>query len=167
MERISNDMQRVQAHRRNPFPPPVHARYAKFLPATQKFCPLSRFLVQSHFFNADLRAFCAKSAAGPLQWAFPAATTAVPVTNQSPLGGGALPWFHRSHSVEPHTKVRWRWRAVARRSSQLKPYLPAGAPIFSRWAGAIFPSIFGQAGRVLIALLSTRFTDTKPGAQKC
>ena len=87
MERISNDMQRMQVHRRNPFPPPVHARYAKFLPATQNFCPFFRFLVQSHFFTADLRAFCAKSAAGPLQWAFPAATTAVPVTNQSPLGG--------------------------------------------------------------------------------
>ena len=99
------------------------------MPATQSFCPLrkifarfSDFLVQSHFFTADLRAFCAKSAAGPLQWAFPAAATAVPVTNQSPLGGGggALPRFHRSHCVEPHTKVRWR--AVARRSSQLKPY---------------------------------------------
>ena len=88
MERISNDMQRVQAHRRNQFPPPVHARYATFLPATQNFRPFFRFLVQSHFFTADLRAFCAKSAAGPLQWAFPAATTAVPVTNQSPLGGG-------------------------------------------------------------------------------
>ena len=88
MERISNDMQRVQAHQGNSFMPSVQARFATFMPATQHFCPLFRFLVQSHFFTADLRAFCAKSAAGPLQWSFPAATTAVPVTNQSPLGGG-------------------------------------------------------------------------------
>ena len=88
MDRIGNNMRRVQANQGNPFMSSVYARYATFLPATQKFCPLFRFLVQSHYFTADLRAFCAKSAVGPLQWAFPAATTAVPVTNQSPFGGG-------------------------------------------------------------------------------
>ena len=141
MERISNDMQRVQAHRRNPFPPPVHARYAKFLPATQNFCPIFRFLVQSHYFTADLRAFCAKSAAGPLQWAFPAATTAVPVTNQSPLGGGTSHCFIVP-TVEPHRKVRWR--AVARRSSQLKPYLPALPSSFLGGRGPHSPQYLGK-----------------------
>ena len=164
-------MRRVQANQGNPLTPSVYARYATFLPATQHFCPLRNIFARFSDFLSRvtiLPQICALFApnlrldhsSGPsllLRQFLP--------PTRNPPSGGALARFHQSHCVEPHTKVRWR--AVARRSSQLKPYLPAGAPISSRWAGASFPSVFGQAGRVLIALLSTRFTDTKPGAQKC
>ena len=136
----------------------IFARYATFLPVFPIFCPESLFYRR---FARFLRQICG--------WTTPVGLPCCYDNSchqpEIPPRGGALPRFHQSHCVEPHTKVRWR--AVARRSSQLKPYLPAGAPISSRWAGASFPSVFGQAGRVLVALLSTRFTDTKPGAQKC
>ena len=171
MDRIGNNLRRVQANQGNPLMPSVDARYATFLPATQHFCPLRNIFARfSDFWSkvTILPQICALFApnlrldhsSGPsllLRQFLP------PPIN--PPSGGALPRFHRSHCVEPHTKVRWR--ALARRSSQLKPYLPAGAPIPSRWAGAIFPSIFGQAGRVLAALYVPKFTVSELGVKKC
>ena len=40
MDRIGNNLRRVQANQGNPLTPSVYARYATFLPATQHFCPL-------------------------------------------------------------------------------------------------------------------------------
>ena len=85
MERIGNNVQCMQANRGNPIAPSVYVRYAKVLPATHHFCPLCPFLVQNQYNTADLCAFCAKSAVGPLQWAFLASMT-FPTATQSPPG---------------------------------------------------------------------------------
>ena len=51
-----------------------------------------------------------------------------------------------------HWKVSWR--AVARRSSQLKPYPLGGRTRCLGGRGPFPPLIFGPTGRVLLALLS-------------
>ena len=106
----------------------IFARYATFLPVFPIFCPESLFYRR---FARFLRQICG--------WTTPVGLPCCYDNSchqpEIPPPGGALARFHRSHCVEPHTKIRWR--AVARRSSQLKPYLPAGAPIPSRWSGSV------------------------------
>ena len=136
----------------------IFARYATFLPVFPIFGPESLFYRR---FARFLRQICGWTTPVGLPCCYDNSCHQPEILPP----GGALARFHRSHCVEPHTKVRWR--AVARRSSQLKPYLPAGAPIPSRWAGAIFPSIFGQAGRVLAALYVPKFTVSELGVKKC
>ena len=52
------------------------------------------------------------------------------------------------HTLNQHPEVRWR--AVARRSSQLKPYPLGGAHPLSRWSGTFF-NLSGRPGRDPVA----------------
>ena len=142
MERISNDMQRVQANQGNSFMPSVHARYPKFLPATQIFRPFFRFLVQSHFFYRRfarfLRQICGWTTPVGLPCCYDSSSCHQSIP---PRGGGGTSGFIVP-TVEPHRKVRWR--AVARRSSQLKPYLPALPSSFLGGRGPHSPQYLGK-----------------------
>ena len=128
-----------------------------FMPATQSFCPLRKIFARfSDFwsrvtfyrrFARFLRQICG--------WTTPVGLTCCydsSSCHQSipPRGGGHSPGFIVP-TVEPHRKVRWR--AVARRSSQLKPYLPALPSSFLGGRGPFPPFKFGPTGRVLLALL--------------
>ena len=143
MDRIGKNMQRVQANQGNPFPPPVYARYAKFLPATQHFCLLFPFLIKNHCITADLCAFCAKSAVGPLQWAFLTCTT-IPPTIQSPPGHFRFRYCRLLATLESPL-ARCRAPIVS-----TKALLAGGATLPLGARGVLWPVLFGGKGRVPI-----------------
>ena len=58
--------------------------------------------------------------------------------------------LNTSQTLKQHSKVRWR--AVARRSSQLKPYPLGGATRCLGGRGPFPPLLLGPTGRVLLAL---------------
>ena len=90
--------------------------------------------------------------------------------------------FHDIHFLPPlnppsgHFRFRY-FRRLAILESPLarcrapivstKALLAGGATnaVAARWAGAIFPSIFGQAGRVLAALYVPKFTVSELGVK--